>query len=79
MTMLDPDEALRPLVRKYTARSLGRKFTEASKIRDSGIEVVQSTSKGNGNRYRISLESSVRNGEHKRFRVIIRPECLAAA
>ena len=49
------DEGLRPLIQKYTPRALGRKFTEASKIRDSGIEVVSSGFKGPGNRYRISF------------------------
>jgi hypothetical protein len=50
------DDAMRPLVSKYTARMLGRKFTDASKIRDSGVEVVQSGYKANGNRYRIRLD-----------------------
>ena len=60
-------DSLRPLVSKYTPRLLGRKFTEASKIRDSGIELVQSGYKGNGHRYRIRLDRDIEPGRIFRF------------
>jgi len=50
------DDALRPLVSKFTARALGRKFSDAASIRDSLITRDQSSKyKGNGNRYVIHL------------------------
>jgi hypothetical protein len=49
------DDALRDLLQKQTTRSVGKKFAAASKLRDSGIEIVPSGYKGNGNRYRIKL------------------------
>ncbi len=53
---INTDDALKPLVNKFTVRQLGRKFVEASRIRGSRIAVVDS--KGNGNFYEINL-----NGE----------------
>lgn len=49
-------DVLRPLIGKYTPRQLGRKFTEASRIRGSRIEVCESTHKGSGQNYRILLQ-----------------------
>jgi hypothetical protein len=52
------DPALYPLVSKFTARSLGRKFMEASRIRGSGISVAAEGTK-HGNVYCIDLTGDV--------------------
>lgn len=53
MSKLLPNESLRPFVQKFTTRTLGKRFSEASRIKDSGITVVASGKRGN--RYRILL------------------------
>ena len=47
----------RPIVSKFSGRSLGKKFSEAATIRDSLITRDESSRfKGNGHRYIINLE-----------------------
>jgi len=47
-------ETTKPLIMKYSPRIIGRRFSEASRIRDSGISVVDEDRR-KGNRYRIAL------------------------
>lgn len=56
------DDNLKPLIQKFTPRMLGRKFTEAARVRDSGIEVSPTKHKGNGNHYRIHLTANAGTG-----------------
>jgi hypothetical protein len=58
MAEVAQDEMLKPLIMKFNPRQLGRKFTEASKSRSSGISVGESKYKGDGNRYSIFLGPS---------------------
>ncbi len=50
------DEALRPLVSKFTPRILGKRFSEASRIPGSGITVHDNNRK-RGNQYRIAVKA----------------------
>jgi hypothetical protein len=63
LTEVSDDQALRPLVSKYSTRMIGRRFAQASRIRDSGITRVESKAKLSGHRYLIALAESP--AEHK--------------
>jgi hypothetical protein len=56
ITEISKDDGLRPLASKFTARAIGKRFSEASRIRGTRVTLDPSTAKLNGNRYFISLE-----------------------
>lgn len=58
MSNVGSNEALRPLVQKFTPKMLGKRFSEASRIRESRIEVAESSAK-RGNRYRITFDPDI--------------------
>lgn len=53
-TTICGDESLKPLVTKFTPRLIGKRFAEASRIRDSGVSVLDSDRK-RGNTYEIDV------------------------
>lgn len=53
---MSTDDALRPLVSKFTAKQVGKKFVEASRIRGSGVSIEDEGTKF-GNLYSIDLSS----------------------
>jgi hypothetical protein len=66
MAECSTDDALRHLISKFTVRQLGRKFIEASRIRDSRIAIVpRDGARKGGNEYRIYLNGArTKNSEH---------------
>jgi Family of unknown function (DUF5906) len=57
-TLLAGDETLKPLVTKMTLRSIGKDLSAVSRIRDSGIEIIHESSRGN--RYSIDVRLTTR-------------------
>ena len=60
------DEGLKPLLLRFTSRSIGMKFANAALIRDSGIQLVDKSTKGN--EYKIDLRR-----DHERKTVRVKP------
>jgi hypothetical protein len=69
VTDVSGDDQLKALVSKFTPRTIGRRFSEASRIRGTRIKFDPSTAKLNGNRYFISLEE---DGERQKKSVRVR-------
>lgn len=67
---LSLDDALKSLVCKFTVKSLGRKFVEASRIEGSGISIIEGSS--HGNRYSIKLDGD--KSPTKRLKVVPKAE-----
>ena len=53
------DDFMRPLVTRFTTRSIGKRFNQAARIKGSGIEVLPSTRHGSGRVYRISVSEKI--------------------
>jgi hypothetical protein len=58
------NEYLRPLIQKFSSRTVGRRLSELSRIRGSRVSLDESSkAKLNGNRYFISLEEDTGGGQ----------------
>lgn len=64
MAEVGSDDALKPLIGKFTVKQLGRKFVEAARLRNSKVSVA--SEEGHGNIYRIALGNGGPTGPAKK-------------